>query len=270
MSQHQGNAVQHDPAFDDAMTAYWKAVEAGQAPSLQEWIARYPHLAEELAEFFAAQREVDRLAAPLRALLPSPPPQQKAAQPETAPLGHGATSTIPADSVPHCIGDYELLEEIARGGMGVVYRARQVSLNRTVAVKMILAGPFASADDVQRFRQEAEAAAHLDHPHIVPIYEVGDWRAGDGGPSLPYFSMKLIEGNSLASFGRAPLTPTPLPPGARGRGEGGAVSQRQAAEVLATVARAVHHAHQRGLLHRDLKPANILLDARGEPHVTDF
>jgi serine/threonine protein kinase/tetratricopeptide (TPR) repeat protein len=145
------------------------------------------------------------------------------------------------------LGDYELLEEVGRGGQGVVFRARQKSLNRTVALKVISLGQWASKAHLKRFRLEAEAAARLEHPGIVPIHEVGE---RDGSC---YFSMKFVEGGQLDEV--ASREPMPI---------------RRAVELIAKVARTVHYAHEHGILHRDIKPGNILLNAKGEPHLTDF
>src|SRR6201993_4942747 len=155
---------------------------------------------------------------------------------------------IVADNrTPIEFGDYELLEEIGRGSQGVVYRARQKGLNRIVALKVIALGQWASKEHLKRFRREAEAAASLDNPGIVPIYEVGE---RDGSC---YFSMKFVERGQLDQvIKREPM------------------SIRQAAELIAKVARTIHYAQEHGILHRDINPGNILLDAKGEPHLTDF
>ena len=165
----------------------------------------------------------------------------------TGPFGAPPQSDVAKATLPRAFGQYELLEEIARGGMGIVYRARQLGLNRLVALKVIRDSQLASHQAMQRFQLEAEAAAKLHHPNIVPIYEFGEVHGQH------FLSMKLVDGMDLGKqlHGR-PMEARPL------------------AQLMATLAQAIHHAHQRGVLHRDLKPANVLIDASGQPSVTDF
>src|SRR5947207_1265136 len=169
------------------------------------------------------------------------------AEKDNANVAPGKEKTARAAELLGELGDYELLDEVGRGGQGVVFRARQKSLNRTVALKVISLGQWASKAHLKRFRLEAEAAARLEHPGIVPIHEVGE---RDGSC---YFSMKFIEGGQLDEVARR--EPMLI---------------RRAVELITKVGRTVHYAHEHGILHRDIKPGNILLDAKGEPHLTDF
>jgi hypothetical protein len=226
------NEPSREQKLESILHAYLQAADAGQKLDREDLLRQHPELAADLNDFFADQEKMDRFAKSMH----------------KGPIGE---ATIGADgssetenTLPRIryFGDYELLEEIARGGMGVVFKARQVSLKRSVALKMILKGELANEADVQRFRDEAEAAANLDHPHIVPIYEIGEHEGQQ------YFSMKLIgPGKRRADLG-----------------------VKETVRITALVARAVHHAHQRGILHRDLKPTNILFDEKGDPHVADF
>jgi serine/threonine protein kinase/tetratricopeptide (TPR) repeat protein len=248
-SSMQAESAGTESVLDEVIAAYLEALEKEPLPDRDDWLARYPQLADALSDFFADQDQVRGWTAPLRT---AAEPVSSASGDPNQTLDVRATGASPSPlplspavergAVPvGRFGDYVLLAEIARGGMGVVYRARQVSLNRTVAIKMILAGARAGRTDLARFRTEAEAAAQLDHPNIVPIYEVS---AHEG---QPFFSMKLVDGGSLAMVIGNP------------KAAGGRPWQRWAAGIVEQVARGVDFAHQRGILHRDLKPANILL-----------
>ncbi len=204
----------------------------GRRPDVAGAAEQHPELATELRHLWAAAQFADAFVRPSSTL------------PPTAPYRPAPAATPP---LPRRFGDYDLLEEIGRGGMGIVYRARQRSLDRIVALKMILRAELATPVDQARFQAEAQAAGHLDHPNIVPVYEAGEC---DG---RPYFTMRHIEGQTLGAL----LAGGPLRP-------------RDAVRHLAAVTRAVHYAHEHGILHRDLKPSNVLIDTAGVALVTDF
>jgi tRNA A-37 threonylcarbamoyl transferase component Bud32 len=251
MAVDNANTGERESLLDQVLGSYLEALDTGKAPHRDELLARHPELAGELAVFFADQDRISSLTAGLRQTL------QPADAEATVDAADAATRdhTVAAGLALGTFGDYDLLEEIGRGGMSVVYKARQRSLNRLVAVKMIRADRLATEDDIRRFHHEAETVAKLEHPATVPIYEVGRWDAEGLDAPIVYFSMKLIEGGNLTALCRTATA---------------AVDERRAVEILATAARALHHAHEQGILHRDLKPSNILLDLEGRPHVSDF
>jgi hypothetical protein len=221
-------------ALERACDRFEAACRAGLRPRIEDYLGEMPDagrvaLARELRALEGAYRARGELATAGRpAEMPGPGP---------AP---------PASSRPEVAG-YEILGELGRGSMGVVYRARQRSLNRPVALKMILAGAYAGPAALARFRNEAEAAARLQHPNIVPIYELGEHIG------MPYAVLELVAGGSLDR-----------------RLAGGPLPARGAAELIEALARAIDHAHRRGVVHRDLKPSNILLMADGTPKISDF
>ena len=248
-SGRQGvSAPSIDETSDDAaeqqlaqiVAAELDKLQSGQPLDLDGLIVTYPHLAQQLQQVWPAS-----LLADIAGQCVTSHGDDTSSHPSSSPLLAGEAVGEP--HIGRRMGDYEVLEEIGRGGMGVVFRGRQVSLDRQVAVKMIQGGRLSSELERQRFMAEAQATARLDHPGIVPVYEVGEF---DG---TPFFSMQLISGETLADR----LADGPLP-------------QREAAKMLAAVAHAIDHAHSEGILHRDIKPSNILIGLNGRPMVTDF
>ena len=240
--------------LDAVCTRFEAAWQSGPTPRLEDFLGDTPEPGRSALLLELVRLEVDYRS---RGGDPVSAKEYAARFPEHAALIVGrcfagdpwetVSQSAAAGEAEPLVPGYEVLGELGRGGMGVVYKVWQIKAGRLVALKCILAGRLASPDEVGRFKAEARAAAGLDHPNIVPIYDVGE----DEGRH--YFTMKLVPGSSLAEQ----IATGPLP-------------ARRGAEVVATVARAVHHAHRQQVIHRDLKPANILLDEAGQPHVTDF
>ncbi len=239
---------ERDEQLGEILAAWIEAAERGEAPDSAEWLARHASFAPELAQFLANRARLQEAAEPLRQAVQAMAAVAPSSRATPDPTSQESTGALPAaEMIGRSVGEHDLLEEIGQGGMGLVYRARHRRLQRLVALKMLRTNVLSAAGDVQRFRNEAEVLAQLDHPHIVPIHDVGEHEG------RVYFSMKLIEGGGLD-----------------GQLERFRDDPQGAARLVAQVARAVHHAHQRGILHRDLKPSNILLDREGQPHVSDF
>jgi serine/threonine protein kinase len=243
ISSQSGHPLSLDLRINAALNRFEQAWKTGQRPRIEEFLGDAPEPVRSalLRELIALDIEYRRQAgeqpqaADYHVQFPSLDPAQVGAylEPQVSTVPR---TTLPAELPRPAIPGYEVLGELGQGGQSIVYQAWQTSLQRFVAVKMLLAGVYASTDELKRFQIEAEAAARLQHPHIVQIYEIGQL------DQHPYMSLEYVEGGSLAKQ----LQGNPLP-------------AQQAAQWLATLARAVHYAHQRGIVHRDLKPSNVLL-----------
>ena len=235
LGQHPGLAADSACAVEVLFNEMLLRRERGEAPQLQEYAQRFPLLTPQLRLLVEVDQEIAQgHLLDLHAVTAVFGPAEAAAQ---------AAESLPLPAIP----GYEILKNLGRGGMGVVYWAWHSQLNRPVALKMLLAGDHASPQELCRFRIEAEAIARLQHPNFVQIYDVGRWNG------RPYLSMEYVDDGSLAR--RLVGNPQPM---------------RTAAELVEVLARAMHHAHQRGIVHRDLKPANILFTADGVPKIADF
>lgn len=229
--------------LDLILAEYQARKQRDQGPTLEEYLQRFPLYEAELRLWITGQRASDTVARlPNDPTRIAPPPADNSPTVLKPPQwNHAATPTRVT------IPGYDILTFLGRGGMGIVFKARDVRLKRTVAIKMIPEGTFPSTDDLARFRREAEAVARLQHVNIVQIYEIGEHH------NKPYISLEFVDGGNLVRR----LVAGPQPP-------------RQAAQLIETLARAMHYAHQRGIIHRDLKPANVLLTSDGIPKITDF
>ena len=230
--------------LEEVLAEYLQDVEAGNTVDPEALAERYPAHRSELLEFIAIDQQFRE-----RSKTNSEAFQRTVLEGVSQSAGSAPAITTPLQK----IGQYELLEEIDRGGMGVVFKARHATLRHTVAIKMLLAGAFASEEAERRFRREAAAAARLNHPGIVPVYDVGI--VDHPGPlhGQTWFAMALVEGTDLAR-----------------RIESELFDSIAAAQLSTRIVEAIHYAHSKGVIHRDLKPANILLDKSNNPHITDF
>jgi serine/threonine protein kinase len=230
-----------DPEFQSLLVACLESLQRGETIDREALARDFPRYAFDVEQFLDDRQLLEQVTSEFGDVKPSriaiSADEKVSARSDDFSIG---------DTIRY-IGEYEILDEIARGGMGVVFKARQQKLNRVVALKMILAGRLADASDVNRFQREAQAAGRLKHSNIVPVHEIGEH---DG---RHYFTMDFVEGRSLAEAIREE-----------------ALTPQVAAEIVRTVAQAVQYAHQQGTVHRDLKPANVLLNSDGQPQITDF